>query len=134
MIKLIEISEDDFELLYNILREREPEESITHTAIPSYEEHVNFIKSKPYSIWYIILQNNEKVGTVYLSQEDEVGIFIKKEYQKQGIGKIALELLIKTNPRKKFYANVNPKNSKSIQFFEDFGFKLIQNTYELSNN
>jgi RimJ/RimL family protein N-acetyltransferase len=134
MVELVKISEDDFGLLYSILKERKPEESITHTIIPSYEEHVDFIKSKPYSSWYIILQDNDKIGTVYLSQEDEVGIFIKKEYQKKGIGKKALKLLIKKNPRKKFYANVNPENSKSIQFFEDFGFKLIQKTYELSSN
>ncbi len=132
MIKLVEISENDYEFLYKILKERETVQSITHTEIPSYNEHIEFVKSKPYSNWYIILQDNKKIGTVYISQQDEIGIFVKKEFQSKGIGKKSLEELIKKNPRKKFYANVNPKNLKSIQFFEDFGFKLIQQAYELS--
>jgi len=132
MIRLTEISEQDIDLLYEILEERKPEESITHIKKTTYEEHVIFVKSKPYSVWYMINQDDEKVGTIYLSQQDEVGIFIKKDFQKKGVGIMALELLIKKNPRKKFFANVNPKNFKSVQFFENFGFKLIQNTYEFT--
>ena len=90
------------------------------------------MKSKPYFIWYIINKNDKKIGTIYLSKQDEIGIFIKKEFQNEGIGIKALELLIKKNPRKKFFANVNPKNFKSVQFLENFGFKLIHNTYELN--
>ena len=130
MIELKEVVEEDFEFLYNILRERNPEESIEHEKTPSYEEHIQFVKSKPYSCWYVIEYMKEKIGTVYLSKEDEVGIFLKREFQKKGIGKKALELLIKNNPRERIFANVNPKNSKSVRFFAEYGFKLIQNTYE----
>ena len=83
MIDLQEISEEDIEFLYSILKERKPEESIDHVNTPTYIEHEKFVKSKPYTIWYKILQNNKKIGTIYLSQEDEVGIFIKKEFQKK---------------------------------------------------
>jgi RimJ/RimL family protein N-acetyltransferase len=132
MIKLTEISNKDIDLLYEILKKRKPEESITHIENTTYDEHVKFVKSKPYFIWYIINKNDKKIGTIYLSKQDEIGIFIKKEFQNEGIGIKALELLIKKNPRKKFFANVNPKNFKSVQFFENFGFKLIHNTYELN--
>lgn len=131
MIELKEVTEEDFEFLYNILKERNPEESIEHEKTPNYEEHIQFVRSRPYSCWYTIANMEEKIGTIYLSKQDEVGIFLKKEFQKKGIGKKALELLIKNNPREKIFANVNPKNSKSVRFFEDYGFKLIQNTYEL---
>ena len=134
MIELFKISENDFKFLYEILQERESEQSITHTKNPSYDDHVSFIKSKPYSNWYIIFQNKERIGTVYISTEDEVGIFIKKKFQRKGIGKESLNKLIEKNPRKKLYANVNPHNLKSIQFFENFGFKLVQQTYELSGH
>jgi len=35
------------------------------------------------------------------------------------------------NPRKRYLANVNPENLKSIRFFKNNGFKRIQYTFEL---
>ena len=116
MIELLNICENDFKFLYEMLEERELIQNITHKKIPSYNEHVNFIKSNPYSNWYIIFENNKKIGTVYLSKENEVGVFIIKKNQRNGIGKESLKKLIKKNPRKKFFANVNPKNYNSIKF------------------
>jgi RimJ/RimL family protein N-acetyltransferase len=40
--------------------------------------------------------------------------------------------MVDKNPRKRYLANVNPKNLKSIRFFENNGFKKIQHTFELS--
>jgi len=41
-----------------------------------------------------------------------------------------LNELMKKNPRKRFLSNVNPKNKKSISFFKNNNFKLIQYTFE----
>ncbi len=49
------------------------------------------------------------------------------------IGKFALNELISRNPRKRYLANVNPENKKSIKFFKNNNFKLIQYTFELSD-
>ena len=38
--------------------------------------------------------------------------------------------LIKKNPRKRFLANINPKNKNLISFFKKNDFKLIQYTFE----
>ena len=96
-------------------------------------KHIQFIKSKPYTKWYIILQSNKKVGSIYLSKNDEIGIFISKKFQGKNIGFHALTELLKKNPRKRFLANVNPKNKKSMTFFKNNGFKLIQYTFEKTN-
>ena len=58
-------------------------------------------------------------------------IFLNKKIQGKGIGFKALKLLIDKNPRKRYLANVNPKNKKSSYFFKNNGFNLIQHTYEL---
>jgi L-amino acid N-acyltransferase YncA len=47
------------------------------------------------------------------------------------IGTTALNILIKKNRRKRYLANINPKNKKSISFFKKNGFELIQHTFEL---
>ena len=89
--------------------------------------------SKPYSKWYIIQQNDQSIGSIYLSKQNEIGIFLIKNMRGKKIGQMALEMIMKKHPKKKFLANVNPKNKKSIDFFIENDFKLIQYTYELLN-
>ena len=130
-IQLIPVKKSDCLFLFELLKERESKVSISHRKMPTYNTHVKFVMSKPYSKWYIIKYQNEKTGSVYLSNQDEIGIFLKKGNQRRGIGKNALKLLMKKNPRKRYLANVNPENNKLIRFFEKNQFKLLQYTYEL---
>jgi RimJ/RimL family protein N-acetyltransferase len=132
-IKLRSVRKSDCLFLYNLLKERDPRANISHKKMPTYEQHVKFVLSKPYSKWYVILKSGKSVGSVYLTQNNEIGIFIKKDSQDSGIGHNALKLLIKKNPRDRYLANVSPKNKKSIRFFKNNGFKLIQHTYSLEN-
>lgn len=130
-INLKLVNKTDYEFLYDLLKDRDPNVNISHKRMPSFKEHIKFVKSKPYSKWYIIKQNNEKVGSIYLSKQNEIGLFLKNNVQGQNIGTQALKLLIMINPKKRILANINPKNKKSIKFFEKNGFKLIQYTFEL---
>ena len=130
-ITLRTVNIHDFHFLLNLLKERDPKANISHKKMPTYSEHVKFVKSKPYSKWYIIESSKIKVGSIYLSKNDEIGIFLKKTYQSKGIANKAVELLIQKNPRKRYLANVNPKNLNSIKFFKKNNFKLIQYTFEL---
>ena len=132
LIYIKSVTNSDIEFLFDLLKERNPRANISHKKMPSYNQHAKFVRSKPYSKWYVILKKKEKVGSIYLSKNDEIGIFLSSDYQGKNIGKHALTELIKKNPRKRFLANVNPKNKKSIQFFKNNGFKLIQYTYEKS--
>jgi RimJ/RimL family protein N-acetyltransferase len=131
IISLKLVSKIDGKFLYALLSERESFVNISHKKMPTYDEHLNFINSKPYSKWYIIKKDKQNVGSIYLSKQNEIGIFIKKEFQKDGLGTDSMKLLMKKNPRSRYLANVSPKNLKSQKFFKKSGFKLIQNTYEL---
>lgn len=133
-IQLKKITKSDYRFLYILLRERNPQANISHKKMPTYSEHKKFIMSKPYSRWYIIKYKNKNAGSVYLTKQNEIGIFIKNEFQNRGIGKVTLQLLFKKNPKSRYLANVSPKNLKSIEFFEKNGFKLIQYTYEMINS
>jgi RimJ/RimL family protein N-acetyltransferase len=131
-MKLKPVSKSDYRFLYDLLMERNPRANISHKKMPTYNEHVSFVSAKPYSKWYVILYRVNKVGSIYLTSQNEIGIFIKKSFQNKQIGNIALRKLIQKNPKKRYLANVNPKNKKSIRFFKNSGFKLIQYTFELS--
>ena len=126
------VTNSDGKFLFDLLKERDSRANISHKKMPTYAEHIKFIKSKPYSKWYIIFKSKQKIGSIYLSKNDEIGIFVSKKFQGKNIGNYALNELIKKNPRKRFLANVNPKNKKSISFFKKNGFKLIQYTFEKS--
>ena len=129
-IKLRPVKKSDCLFLYELLKERDPRANISHKKMPSFEQHVKFVLSKPYSKWYVIMESEKNMGSIYLTKDNEIGIFIKKNMQDRGIGFKALKLLIKKNPRDRYLANVSPKNKKSIQFFKNNGFNLIQHTYE----
>ena len=130
-LKLRKIEDSDFNFLYKLLKERNPKENISHKQMPSYQQHVKFIKSKPYQKWYVIEKNRKKIGTIYLSKQNEIGLFLKKEFNIANIKKVVLKLMIEKNPKKRYLANVNPKNKELIKFFKKNNFKLLQYTYEL---
>ena len=129
--KLKPVSKMDYEFLYQLLSERDEFTNISHKKMPTFSQHVRFVKSKPYSKWYIIIFNNQKVGSIYITQINEIGIFLKKGFHKIGIGGKVLRLLMEINPEERYLANINPRNKRSIDFFKKNGFNLIQYTYEL---
>ena len=133
-ISIRSIKKSDSNFLYELLKERDSRANISHKKMPSIKQHEKFIQSKPYSKWYIIQNYNKEVGSIYLSKNNEIGIFLIKKNQSKGIGFNALKLLMEKNPKIRYLANVNPKNKKSIEFFKKNGFKLIQHTYQLENN
>lgn len=129
-IKLKNITKNDFRFLYELLSERDSVANISHKKMPIYDEHVRFVTSKPYLRWYIVYYNGKKSGSVYLTKQNEIGIFVKKEWQGKGIGSQILELIIEKNGSGRYLANISPRNKKSIEFFKNNGFNLIQYTYE----
>lgn len=131
LISLRIVKDSDSKFLFELLKERDPHANISHKKMPSYNEHLKFIKSKPYTKWYVILKSKCRIGSIYLSKNDEIGIFLSKKYQGKNIGNDALSELIRKNPRERYLANVNPKNKKSSIFFKNNNFKLIQHTYEM---
>ncbi len=131
LVILRPVKKSDCPFLYDLLKERDPKANISHKKMPSFTQHEKFVNSKPYSKWYVIIKSKEDIGSIYLTKDNEIGIFIKKKIQNKGIGFNALTLMIKKNPRSRYLANVNPKNKKSSMFFKKNGFRLIQHTYEL---
>ena len=123
----------DCDVLYELLKERTPEQSISHKEMPSWDDHLDFIASRPYFAWYLIWADSDVVGAIYLTKQREIGIGIFKEFKSKGYGTEAVKKLMELHPGK-FYANINPDNFASRMFFqEQFGAKLIQHTYVLSS-
>ena len=132
MLKPVTI--DDAKFLFDLLKQREGIVNISHKSLPTWEEHVEFIKNNTYQSWDIIWVDNVRIGYIYLTDRDEIGIFLDKKFQSNGYGSIAINEFMKKNGKKRYLANISPTNYKSIQFFGKHGFTHIQNTYHRKIN
>lgn len=126
-------SKSDYEFFYNLLKERNKIENISHKKLPTRKESDKFNSSKLYSYDFVILLGNEKIGRIYITKNNEIGIHIKKEYQGKNYGEKIIKLLFKKIKLKNYYANISPLNKRSQKFFKKLGFKLIQYTYKYEN-
>jgi len=122
---------DSAAVLYDLLQERPEEASISHREMPAWSDHVCFVASRPYEAWYLIEDDGEFVGSIYLSKRDEIGVFVFRRYQRKGYCRRAVALLMQEHRRDRYLANVNPRNEASTGLFESLGFRHIQNTYEI---
>lgn len=129
MIELVPITRyaRRVEILYDMLKERRPEQSISHREMPTIEQHAKFVHDMPYQAWYFILYMDEIIGNIYLTRNREIGIHLFERYQGKGFGPKAVRKLMSMWPGE-FLANINPKNEASRQMFEKLGFYHIQDT------
>ena len=130
-IKLKPVTKNDVLFLYDLLKIRDPLANISHKKMPSYNEHVNFILSNPYAVWYIIEYEGKNIGSIYLSKQDEIGISLFDNLLYDKIGKNIIKFLMKNNPRKRYLAKVSPQNKKLQNFFVNNGFIGLEYTYEI---
>jgi len=135
-------------LLYKLLEERKPWQNISHKKMPTFSEHIGFIRSKPYKAWYLIQRemSYEFIGSVYITTQNEIVLFLFDKHQYKGYGKKILNDIMEIYcDIKEFRANIAPLNSHSLAFFSNNGFEhnrtmfidneqhIIQYTYTKSN-
>ena len=136
VIVLKEVQKSDCSFLYELLSERKLYENISHKKNPTYAKHIKFVMSKPYTKWYIIYYGKEKIGSIYITKQDEVGIHFKEQLQanlkpKSALWLQVLKIMMKKNPRNRYLVNINPSNTGMKNFLKNAGFELIQYTYEV---
>jgi RimJ/RimL family protein N-acetyltransferase len=127
-------------LLWLLMQERRPEQNISHTEPPSLEEHVAFVRRRPYADWLIVWWQGKPIGAVSATYRNEVGIQILRAWQGKGIGTRALRLFlnhVKPLPARPsenpsyYVANINPQNAASLKLFRALGFTDHQVTLAL---
>lgn len=130
-MKLIPISErpDHVQILWDLLLEREPHVNISHKGMPSWAEHKIFIEGKPYYDWRLICVVGVIVGSIYLTDNMEIGIHIFKAHQGMGYGPRAIRAMMEESGTGQYFANIAPSNEASQSMFKALGFSKIQETY-----
>ena len=129
-INFLTIEETDYKFLYELLLQRKKIVNISHKKMPTYEEHVKFIESEPYSKWYIIQIDAKKIGSIYLTKENEIGIHFFTQYEESERFQNVIKEFFLKEPQDRFFMNVSPKNEQYIDLAKKLGFHLVQHTYE----
>lgn len=142
LVKVATVSEAP-EILWKLMQEVEPHQAISHAKMPSWEEHVSFVKRYPFRVWYLIEAEGVFVGMISLSRRNEIGIRIFQEHQRKGHGSWAIRELVEkwgcevansgrpSVQRAAFIANINPANAASKALFAALGFHHAQDTFVL---
>lgn len=142
-MKLIPISEhpDHAKILYQLLEEREAHVNISHSAMPTWEKHLEHVAlhSRPWpwngplahNDWCLIVVDDAVVGAIYLSHRNELGPGILKAHQRKGYGEAGCIAMMEKHGQRRYLWNVNPQNAGSIALAKKLGFRLVQHTYAL---
>lgn len=133
LIKLNQTDDSTAELMYRLLLERYECDYIniigeTHgtslngqASPPTYEEHLTYINSGRYKYLYGWLVNDEIVGISFITNDNEIGIFLFKKYQNTGYGGRMLLEVLKLH-KGKIFARINPKNERILKIVAKLGF------------
>ena len=115
-------------ILYDLLAEREPWQSISHKEMPTVNQHAAFLESMPYMGWWLIDIGEFFAGACYITKQREIGVHIFSSCRGCGYGSAAVREVMQRFPGR-VLANISPQNSESEAMFERLGFSHIQNTY-----
>ena len=128
--------------LYKLLEERPRENWISHEIMPSWEDHCEFVESRPFYLWLLIEEEGTDFGAIEVTDRNEIGIALFRRYRRRGYGRQALGLFLDSYTplpaipalrNGRWLANVAPDKLASIEFFKRCGFRTIQHTLALPN-
>ena len=128
-------NEEQIYKLYMILQNRKY--SISHKFSPSFEEHKTFVHQNPYLAWYLINKNNTLIGSVYLNNDNSIGINLINKFNNSDLIKLIGYIKnhheplpsIKSIRREEFFINVPSSNKELIRILEDINKIEIQRSF-----
>ena len=65
-------TDSQVDVLFSLLEQRV--NFISHVTMPSFAQHKNFVLSEPYKTWVLVRMNCDYVGTLYIKDDNTVGL------------------------------------------------------------
>lgn len=133
-LRRIRGSRQDIDTLFELLKHRAT--GISHREMPSFSDHVKFVKNHPYRFWYIVELSKSPIGSLYFSFENSIGISIPNGDSSliASVLKRATSLhkplaAIRSVRPSNFYVNSHPFDHRLIRALESMDWKLLQLSY-----
>jgi len=132
-------TEDQIQILYDLLKTREY--SISHVNLPSFDDHALFVKNHSYLAWFLIRLENQYLGTLYIKNDNSIGLNVENpniKLVKECIDFIYLNFSprppIPSEIPSYFYLNVSSKNQKLIEIFKELQIPQLQISFKLEGS
>ena len=141
MITFVQIKNSDEHLKETFrllgLRKR----GISHLEMPSFEDHKIFVANNPYRYWCLIKHSKNFIGSLYLTNENVIGLNIADEHYgliQQIITKVLDEFHplppIKSVRNKAFLIHVSVDDDNLASSILNLGGVEIQRTFLIPSN
>lgn len=132
-------TEDQIDILYSLLQQRT--HGISHSIMPSLHEHRNFVLSDPYEEWFLLRMNQHVVGSVYIKDDNTVGINLVS-YCLEIVCACLNHINKNCSPQRAkpsfipvhFVVNVASSNTTFQQNMKMLGYDEIQTTFRLNQS
>lgn len=123
------------DILYRLLGERK--HFISHCTLPGYKQHTEFVNNHPYRKWFLVLVNQEYTGSIYVGNDNSIGINNLESLEFSAFQQVLTLLLQSVEPLsavtsvrpQSFFFNVAPTNESLMKKLELTGYRVIQVTY-----
>lgn len=119
------------DFLYELLEARR--HPISHSDMPSMEEHKCFIANNPYRAWYVVESSDMKIGSVYFGVDNSVGFHLLPAFEHFTLQVLVeLEKCFSPLPAQKskvcetFFFNISPENQIMTEALENLGYRITQ--------
>lgn len=129
--KLVNVTKDDCDLLFNWVNDYEVRANSFNTDEIKYDEHVKWFESmikKDISSMYILEIQNKKIGLVRLDKisidKYLINYSIAREYRGKGFGTMLLRLIKEKYILKLLIGKVKKDNIASIKAFQNAGYYM----------
>ena len=135
-ISFKEVVEEDCDVLFELLKKRA--HSISHQNIPTKDEHIRFMKTKPYRYWTVVLEGIRPVGSFYLQSDNSIGLNLLQP-TRPIVSKILRHIRESFEPLKEvkskvppyFYVNISYSNKKLNEILCELDKLPIQTSYKI---
>lgn len=126
------------QILFALYVKRSTDSRISSSSVLDWNKHQDFVHSHPYRHWALVLLDEVPIGSLYFTQNNEVGLSLVSE--KEGLyATILRHLVTQLDPlpaipsvrRGTFVVNVAPSQEAILLALRECGAVLIQHTYEV---
>jgi hypothetical protein len=107
-----------FHMLYSLLQEQD-RESWVDDKVPTWAAHCKFVSRHPHLVWYAIKDDNQLIGSIYVTWDDKIGLIFLKAHDNKKNGQEALLEFMKRHPKAAYYANIRPEDQTAIEVFHN---------------
>lgn len=131
-------SDDHIDKLFQLLSERK--HVISHTSLPSFENHSIFVKNHPYLHWFLVWKGPDCFGSFYIKKDNSIGlnlIYIDREALRACVDYVVENFTPQAEQHSVvpsfFYINVAYSNNNLLCFLEELGLTPIQISLKLQD-